>query len=236
MKNRTYIHPATLFILLTITLALCSWIGSGYGWIGVQNLLSVDALRWTLRYAEENFMYSSALLMACILFFGFGLVVHSGLEDALRHLVTRDKILSRKQKRALALSGLTACLYIANTCFLVWGPWGGVRSVTGMFEGSPLQDGIIIVISFGIGLCGMIYGFSVDNYRRDKDVYQGMSCLYASFSDYFVSLFFIEQFFSSLTYSGMMSFLEIPLEFVSIMYIISCIYPFFLRRKNEYIR
>ena len=171
-----------------------------------------------------------------MLFFGFGLVVHSGLGDALRHLVTRDKILSRKQKRALVLSGLTACIYVFNCGLLIWGPWGVVKSVTGMFEGSPLQDGIIIVISFGIGLCGIIYGFSVDNYRRDKDVYQGMSCLYSTYSDYFVSLFFVEQFYASLSYSGMTSFLEIPLDFVNVIYIISCIYPFFLSRKNVSLR
>ena len=234
MKNRTYIHPATLFIFLSISLIVCSWIGSGYGWTGVQNLLSIDALRWMLRHVEENFMYSSAFAMACMLFFGFGLVVHSGLGDALHRLVLQDKILSRKQKRALALAGLTALIYSSLCCLLVWGPWGILRSVTGMFEGSPLQDGILIIISFGFGLCGTIYGFSVDTYRRDKDIYQGMSCLFSKYADYFVSLFFIEQFFASLTYSGMIPFLQIPVEVVNLLYVVSCIYPFFLKRKHAY--
>lgn len=232
MKNRTYLHPATLFCLLSVCITFCSWIGSGYGWHGVQNLLSVDGIRWILRHAEENFMYSSALGMACMLFFGFGLVVHSGLGDALHRLASHDKILSRKQKRALALSGLSACMYVVLCCLLVWGPWGIVRSVTGMFDGSPLQDGFLVVISLGIGLSGIVYGFAVDNYRRDKDVYQGMSCLYASFAEYFVSLFFIEQFFAALEYSGLTHFLAIPVEIVSLLYIVSCIIPIFLCKKH----
>lgn len=233
MKNKTFFHPATVFFLLSVCIIICSWIGSGYGWYGIQNLLSVDGIRWILRHAQENFMYSPALAMACMLFFGSGLVVHSGLGDAMHRMVAHDKILSRKQKRALLFSGISACLYVTICCLLIWGPWGIVRSVTGMFEGSPLEDGFIVVISLGIGLCGIVYGFSVDNYRRDKDVYQGMSCLYASFAEYFVCLFFVEQFFASLEYSGLTVFLGIPLEIVSLFYVLSCIFPIFLCRKHE---
>ena len=234
MKIKTYIHPATLFFELSIAVTLCSWIGSGYGWNGVQNLLSVDGVRWALRHAEENFMHSPALAVACILFLGFGLVVHSGLGDALHRLVARDKILSRKQKRALSFSALAATSYIGICCLLVWGPWGIVRSVTGMFEGSPLEDGILVVISIGFGICGIVYGFTVDNYRRDKDVYHGMSCLFAYFAEYFVSLFFIEQFFASLEYSGLTQFAGISVEFVKVLYVISCICPIFLCKKHVY--
>lgn len=234
MKNRNYMHPASLFIVLLIAIIICSWIGCGYGCQGVQSLLSVDAVRWTLRHTQDNFMYSPALAVTCMLFFGTGLVVHSGLGDALHRLLTHDKILSRKQKRALVLTGIAGSAYVALCCLLVWGPWGIVRSVTGRFEGSPLEDGILVVISLGIGLCGIIYGFAVDTYRRDKDVYQGMSCLFSTFAEYFVSLFFIEQFFASLEYSGLTEFLGLPVEFVSLLYIISCIIPIFLCRKHVY--
>lgn len=234
MRNKAYIHPATLYLELSIAVIICSWVGSGYGWQGVQNLLSVDGVRWILRHAEENFMGSPALSVACILFFGLGLVVHSGLGDALNRLVSHDKILSRKQKRALSYSAITAVIYVGICCLLVWGPWGIVRSVTGKFEGSPLEDGILIVISLGFCLSGIVYGFAVDNYRKDKDVYKGMSCMFSDFAEYFVSLFFIEQFFASLEYSGLTLFAGIPVEIVSILYIISCIIPIFLCRKHVY--
>ena len=232
MKLKNYLHPATLFLLLSLAVTICSWIGSGYGWQGVQNLLSVDGIRWMLRNTEDNFMYSPALAIACILFFGFGLVIHSGLGAAICRLASREKILSRKQKRALTLSALAAMSYTGCCCLLVWGPWGIVRSVTGMFAGSPLEDGILIVISLGIGISGVIYGFAVDNYRRDKDVYLGMSCLFSNFAEYFVSLFFIEQFFAFLSYSGLTLYAGISVEIVSLFYILSCILPIFLYRKR----
>lgn len=235
MKNKSYVHPATLFFLLSIAVTICSWVGSGYGWRGVQNLLSVDGLRWMLRHAEDNLMDSPALAIVCILFLGVGLVIHSGLADALHRLVSRDKILSRKQKRALSLSSLAAIVYVGCCCLLIWGPWGIVRSVTGMFEGSPLEDGMLVVISVGFGISGMIYGFAVDNYRKDKDVYQGMSSLFSKFGEYFVSLFFIEQFFASLEYSGLTLFAGISVEIVNLFYVLSCIYPIFICKKYVYI-
>lgn len=227
MKNKNYIHPVTLFILLTLCVVFCSWIVSGYGWRGVQNLLSVDGLRWMLRYSEDNFINSPALVVTCMLFFGLGLVQHSGLGDALHRLVSNDRILSRKQKRALALSAISVFLYGFVCCILVWGPWGIVRSITGVFKGSPLEDGILLVISLGIGISGIIYGFAVDNYRRDKDIYHGMSAFYSRFAEYFVCLFFIEQFFSVLNYSGLLTVSDVPEEIVGILYVISCIFSFF---------
>lgn len=235
MKTKKWIHPASFFFLLSWIVIFTSWVGSGYGWRGVQNLLSVDGIRWILRSAEENFMHSPALAVVCILFFGCGLVVDSGFGDALLRLVGRERKLSRKQKRAMFFSALVEVVYIGICCLLVWGPWGIVRSVTGMFEGSPLQDGFLVVVSLGVGILGTVYGFAVDNYRRDKDVYRGMACLFGMFAEYFVSLFFIVQFFAALQYSGISYFLGIPVEFVYCFYIISCIYPFFLDNKRVFL-
>ena len=227
MRNKSFLHPATLFFLLFLCLVLCSWVGSGYGWKGVQNLLSVDGVRWMLRHVEENLMCSPALACVCMLFFGCGLVVHSGLSDAIYRLVVKGRKLSRKQKRALFFSGIVGALYIAVCFVLAWGPWGIVRSVTGMFHGSPLEDGMLFVVSLGIGILGTVYGFAVDNYRRDKDVFKGMSCLFARFAEYFVSLFFIVQFFAALEYSGLLTFWDVSSDLIALFYTISCIFPFF---------
>ena len=235
MKNKAYIHPATFFFLLSVFLTFFSWIGSGLGWNGIQNLLSVDGVRWILRHAQENYMYSPALAITCMLFFGVGLMAHSGLGEALHRWIFHERKLSRKQKRALVLSGLTACFYISVCCLLIWGPWGIVRSVTGHFEGSPLEDGLLVVISVGFGLSGIVYGFAVDNYRRDKDVYHGMAYLFATLPEYFVSLFFIEQFFAALDYSGFLLFLGIAPEWELVIYAISCIYPIFLAKKYYFL-
>ena len=226
-------HPATLFFLLSCVVIICSWVGSGFGWLGVQNLLSVDGVRWILRNAEENFMTSPALAIICILFFGCGLFIHSGLGDTLKRFLSHERKLSRKQKRALGMSIIFVGVYISVCSFFAWGPWGIVRSVTGMLKGSPLMDGILCIVSLGIGLTGTVYGFAVDNYRRDKDVFRGMSYLYASFADYFVSLFFIVQFFAALDYSRLLPFWGIPSEIAYILYTISCFLPFFFGERHD---
>ena len=54
--NRHFLHPATLFFLLTLVVALLSWVGSIYGWSGVQSLLSAEGLRWQLRNVGDGFL------------------------------------------------------------------------------------------------------------------------------------------------------------------------------------
>ena len=233
MKSKFYPHPATFFFLLTIGVVICSWLGSGFGWAGVQNLLSAEGIRWFLRNVEDNFMLSPALAMVCMLFFGCGLFVHSGLGDALYRLISRERKLSRKQKRALALAGLIEGIYVSTCAFLAWGPWGIVRSVTGVLEGSPLLDGMLCIISLGIGLSGTVYGFAVDNYRKDKDVFRGMSYMYATFAEYFVSLFCVVQFFEALQYSRLLPFWGIPEELTYTLYVFSCVLPIFFGKRHS---
>lgn len=60
--NRHFLHPATLFFLLTLVVALLSWVGSIYGWSGVQSLLSAEGLRWQLRNVGDGFFFRSFFL------------------------------------------------------------------------------------------------------------------------------------------------------------------------------
>ncbi len=236
MKNKSYVHPATFFFLLSLGVVICSWVGSSFGWLGVQNLLSADGVRWILRYAEDNYMQSPALSVVCILFFGCGLFVHSGLADAFRRLVSRGRKLSRKQKRALALSGLVFGSYGCIWAFGAWGAWGIVRSVTGTLESSPIADGLLCILSFGLGITGIVYGFAVDNYRKDKDVFRGMAYLLALFAEYFVCLFFVVQFFSALEYSRLLTYWGISDEVTNTLYVLSCISLFFFIKRYTLLR
>lgn len=68
-------------------------------------------------------------------------------------------------------------------------PWTMLRSVTGSLTNSPFQKGIYYLISFGVGLSGMAFGYASGRFRDDKDIIKGMSCLFSRFADYFVALF-----------------------------------------------
>ena len=79
MKSKYYFHhTATVFFLLTVAVALFSWIGSIYGLGKVQSLLSPEGIRWELRHAMGNFVQTPALGIVMMLFLGFGITVHSG--------------------------------------------------------------------------------------------------------------------------------------------------------------
>ena len=72
MKSKYYFpHTATVFFLLTVAVALFSWIGSIYGLGKVQSLLSPEGIRWELRHAMGNFVQTPALGIVMMLFLGW---------------------------------------------------------------------------------------------------------------------------------------------------------------------
>lgn len=79
MTNRYFLHPATVFFLLTLLAAFLSWVGSIYGWEGIQSLLSAEGFRWQLRNSVPGFLHAPLLGHLLVLAFGAGLWMHSGL-------------------------------------------------------------------------------------------------------------------------------------------------------------
>lgn len=110
--NRHFLHPATLFFLLTLVVALLSWVGSIYGWSGVQSLLSAEGLRWQLRNVGDGFFSAPFFSDILLLAFGVGLCMHSGFLEAVRRVIFHGRKLSRKEKRSLLLSLTVGAVYI----------------------------------------------------------------------------------------------------------------------------
>lgn len=238
MKNRHYFpHAATVFFLLLVAVALFSWIGSIYGLGEVQSLLSAEGIRWELRHAMGNYVRTPALGIVMILFMGLGIVSHSGIVDALERLVRRGKPVSDKEKRALIMAGIALALYVLVVACATFGPLSILRSVTGVLANSPFLQGIYYIVSFGFGLSGIVFGYASGRYRTDRDIIKGMSCLFVRYADYFVVLFFIVQFFSSLIYTHLFEWFVISSQIVQYAFHICCYLPFlwmFKRKKKEF--
>ncbi len=99
MKNKYYFpHVATFFFLLTVIVALVSWIGSIYGLGTVQSLLSPEGIRWELRHITSNYVKTPALGIIMILLFGLGIASYSGMVNAIGRILKRGKQLTRKEK------------------------------------------------------------------------------------------------------------------------------------------
>lgn len=233
MRNRNIIHPATVFFLLWWLVAILSWVGSVYSWYGVRNIISTEALRWFLRNTEENLMLSPALYIVIIFFMSIGLFLHSGLGDVLWRMLKRERKLSGKEKKSLVAVIMVVAMYFMGYALLAWGPWNIVRGVTGRYVDSPLHDGAFCILSIGIGIMSMVYGYSSDRYRNDKDVVRGMSYMFSHFPSYIVSLFFVIQFMAAFQYSGLPLCWGITDGLMDIIYWFCCLIPFLFCRNDR---
>lgn len=218
MMNKRYVHPASVFFLLTVFVAFFSWVGSIYGWVGIQSLLSAEGLRWELRNVEDGFLHSPFLGTVLLMSFGVGLWIHSGLWILCKNLVSRNRKPSRKERRALILSVTIGAIYALGCLVLVWGPWADVRSITGSLHHSPLADGAFCLLSLGLGGMAVVYAYATDAYNSDRDIVIGMSYGLIRLSSYVVTLFFIVQFFTSFRYTGLFQYTGLPDKWFNWLY------------------
>ena len=226
-SNRFSSTLSIVFFLLTLALALFSWIGSIYGLGEVQSLLSAEGIRWVLGHVVENYVQSPVLGIVLILFMGMGIVLRSGLYDAVKRFAGRNKLLSRKERRALTLAVGVLLLYFAMLVMSMFLPWNLYWNITGGWLHSPFSKGLVYLLSIGMGLGGMVYGYVSDTFRRFSDVVEGMSLLIAERSFTFVSLFFIIQFFSSLEYTHLAEWMNVDVSILRGLYVVSCVFALF---------
>ena len=216
------------FFLLTLALALFSWVGSVYGMGEIQSLLSAEGIRWVLGHVLENYVQAPALGLVLVFFMGLGIGIRSGLYAALRRFVQKGKMISRKERRALVLSIFVFALFLTLIGVVLFLPWNLFWGVTGGWLHSPISKGIVYLLSVGVGLAGMVYGYVADVYRSISDVVKGMSYLIARRASFFVTLFFVVQFFSSLEYVRLAAYLQWSEEVIAVIYQIFCFIPVFI--------
>ena len=233
MKSKSFVSDwSVFFFLLTVALSLFSWIGSIYGMEGVQSLLSAEGIRWVLGHVVENYVNAPALGIVLILFIGSGIGIHAGLVDALRQLFLQERrLLSRKERRSLILALIALLAYGGVVLLLTMLPWNFLQGITGSWLHSPLSKGFVYILSVGIGLSGMVYGYASDTFRGVSDVVNGMSCLIARKASYFVTLFFVVQFFSSLSYTHVVEWMSISSGVQEVLFQLFCFLPL-LKRTN----
>ncbi|MDR0976244.1 MAG: AbgT family transporter [Prevotellaceae bacterium] len=218
MKNKHHYlsHLATLFLLLTLLVVFVSWICDVYGVSvadphggepqRIMSLLSSEGLRWSLRNIVSNFTNFPPLGWGIVILFGVGIIIHSGCIDAIVRSARHIR-LSHRERRSLALAVVVELVYILLVLLSTFSPWGIFLSIAGGLEHSPFLEGLLFLISFGIGLVGMVYGFASGRYRNDKDVAAGMAYLMRLQVGYLVVIFFAAQFFAALSYSHINNYL-----------------------------
>ena len=190
MKNRRkgFAGWSITFFVLVLGVALFSWIGSVYGIGHIQSLLSAEGVRWLLGHVMSNYMQTPALGIVLVLMMGLGVVVQSGLSNALKRFFQPETLLSRKERRALMLTFGALAVYVLLVVVSILLPWNIAQGVTGVWLHSPLFKGFIYVLSLGLGLSGLVYGYASDTFLRFSDVFSAMSLLIARNASFFVKI------------------------------------------------
>ena len=203
-NNRSLlVHPAAVFLLLTLLTAFLSWVGSVYGWEGVQSLLSPEGIRWRLRTVQEDFCSAPCMGPVLLLCLGVGVCLHSGWWPMVSALVRGRRQPTRKERRALKVSAAVGMAYAVSLLFLAFGPWSGMRNISGTLAHSPLHEGWAFLLSFGGGCMAVVYAYVADYYNSGRDIVRGMAYGFVRCSTCLVTLFFVTLFFSSLRYTGL---------------------------------
>lgn len=233
MKNSCYIHQWSVVVfLLTLVLVFLSWIGSIYGGGDVQSLLSTEGIRWELRHVITNFVQAPALGICLILFMGIGIGVRAGMYNAFIRCMRKDRLLSKREKRAIGAALVVGLLYVLIVFLSI--PF--LKSVTGTFSGSPFSKGVVYISSIGLGLEGVVYGYVSNRFRSAGDIVEGMSCLITRYADFFVSLFLVVQLFSVLEYTRLDEWVGLDEQVTSSLFQLCCYFPLILcsigRGKN----
>lgn len=232
MKNNRYLpNLSVLFFLLTLVLALFSWVGNAYGMGEIQSLLSAEGIRWMLGYVVKNYVQTPALGIVLVLMMGLGIVVRSGLYGVLCRVLQREKHLSRKERRALVLALVVFFVYALCVVLTLLLPWNFLLGVTGSWLHSPFSRGFVYILSLGIGLSGTVYGYVSDAFRRLSDVADGMAMLLSYAAPFFVTLFFVSQFFASLEYTRVLEWMRMDAGVMEIVYTLLCFLPLLAMKK-----
>lgn len=148
------------------------------------------------------FFFVSAILLAFIIYY----ITRKSLLPALGEYkgdnsFTGYKQLSRKERRVMLTAIFVGLLYAVLVLWATFSSWGILRGVNGGLIRSPFIVGILFLLSFGIGLMGMVYGFASGRYRTDSDVIEGLTQPMKLLGVYFVIAFFASQMFACFEYS-----------------------------------
>lgn len=118
MKSNTFrLHPASLFLLLSVLVIVAAWLLDVYGvsiynpqtgdYLRVQSLLNAEGARWIMRNSITNFSAFPPTAMVVTSLLGIGIAENSGFIDSLS---SRFSKLKDHPKRCLILMALLGVL------------------------------------------------------------------------------------------------------------------------------
>ena len=235
-NKRAYYYPIPVYLLLLLLV----WVGSFF--VDVVQMLSDDAhtssslisaegFRWAVRNALPtiNALPWGIVMIAVAI---YGLLCGSGITRILRRLV-RLRRLSSIEIRAFSFSFATLVCYLAFL-YMSSSPWKLLSGVTDEPALSPILQGHVILLFFGVLFMSLIYGFIYGNYRSMMDVFTSMADAFKLFVPALMAVIPASGIVPCLQYVGVQPLFGIPWKVIeTVLYLLPFIYVAVLEQIDK---
>ena len=236
-KKRAYYYPVSIYLLVLLMV----WIGSFFVDVAQMlsggshvnsSLLSAGGIRWAVRNALPaiNALPWGIFMLSVVM---LGLLRGSGLANALSRLA-RFRRLSGAEVRAFAFSLALMVCYLLLLYMSTSSPWNLLSGVSEDSSLSPIVQGRVILLFFGVLLMSLIYGFIYGNYRSVMDIFTSAADAFKLFVPAFLALIPASGIVPCLQYAGVESVLGLYCDVINVtLYLLPFIYLIILDNIGE---
>lgn len=156
------------------------------------------------------FFFASTFVIGLVIYYVTTKYILKTLKsDTMPACTNNYKVLSNKERRAFNLSMWVGGIYFTSICIIAILPFDILRGVDGGLLYSPLTMNILSILSLGIAIVAIVYGFSSGKYRSDRDVVDGLNSSISLLSIFFVIAFFASQLYACFGYSHLDKYIAV---------------------------
>lgn len=219
-NRREYYFPVTAYTVLLLLVWLVSWLVVVAELLldtdmGINSLVSAEGVRWAVRSAIPS-LNSVSWGTIMLVLVSAGLLRSSGLLRFVSHLFSPSRLTSNERRAALftllALLFYSLLLYMSTAS-----PWSLLLGVTGSFAASPFMQGALLLLSLGVLLLAVVYGFVYGNYRSLNDVTGGVQECIVLFTPALLAVIPASGIIPCLDYTGFFACLEMTASDVNVI-------------------
>ena len=181
--------------LAEVVLVLASWLLSATMAGNVRSLLSSEGVRWFFG-GFTTMLASPWLVWLVLLAMAGGCLWQSGIVSIRLPLSS----LHYRQRVALRTALILMLIYVAAILALTLVPHAVLLSATGRLFPSPFSRAFVSIVSFGVLLVSVAYGWASGSFRSIASIISAMSTGIAAAAPLFILYVVFMQFYESLRF------------------------------------
>ena len=193
--KRLLAHLVLALVLAEVVLVLASWLLSATLAGNVRSLLSSEGVRWFFG-GFTTMLASPWLVWLVLLAMAGGCLWQSGIVSIRLPLSS----LHYRQRVALRTALILLVIYVAAILALTLVPHAVLLSATGRLFPSPFSRAFVPIVSFGVLLLSVAYGWASGSFRSIASIVSAMSTGIAAAAPLFILYVVFVQFYESLRF------------------------------------